>query len=356
MITLRYNFMMIQFFYILSFLSVFVFNYEAVSHVVDWTLANTERTAAMGVRKNITIAGQELSYIDAWPTSCANRFADTQIQIVVLLHGFPDDATTWLGVTEVLRTEGYRVIAVDLPGNGLSSAPIVESEYSDYREASWVVAFLSELGLGSVHLVGHDWGGLVTHRLAENFPETVLTATSVAGPHPAVLVGEILKGKLLWGLSSGEEQVKKSAYSSILSAPDGAAQIARQDYAFLRNALSQERLKDSEIEYAIEGLKLRAHTILGHYRNMNAKTMLLEYFYSWFAYVGFGNNEMKIPFLMINPSDDSFFSDGSLRVPNHYSRAQSVIVKGGHFLPTIAPKQVAEELITFWKKQQVIDR
>ena len=49
-----------------------------------------------------------------------------------------------------------------------------------------VVAMIEALG-GSVHLVGHDWGGVVGWQVAARRPDLVRTWTAVSTPHQAAL-------------------------------------------------------------------------------------------------------------------------------------------------------------------------
>jgi hypothetical protein len=53
------------------------------------------------------------------------------------------------------------------------------------------------VALALVHLVGHDWGGLVAWSLASRFPEKIATLTVVATPHPRAFVETFLFGKQL---------------------------------------------------------------------------------------------------------------------------------------------------------------
>ena len=87
---------------------------------------------------------------------------------VVLLHGRGHSAAMWFSYLTVLA-RGWRVLAVDLPGFGLSSAP-----EGPLRAAEDGVSFftgpveelLLERGVGPVVVVGHSLGGLVAVELA----------------------------------------------------------------------------------------------------------------------------------------------------------------------------------------------
>ena len=74
----------------------------------------------------------------------------------VLLHGLCDSHRTWSMVAPALaRTR--RVLMLDLAGHGLSTRP--DASYTLEWHAGVVGAWLEELGLESVDLVGHSFGG-----------------------------------------------------------------------------------------------------------------------------------------------------------------------------------------------------
>ncbi|MBG6078103.1 alpha/beta fold hydrolase [Polaromonas sp. CG_9.11] len=76
----------------------------------------------------------------------------------LLLHGNPDSSEVWSGMIPALSAH-MRCIAPDLPGFGLSTAP-VDFDYSLDGMAAFVDRFISELGITEpLNLVVHDIGG-----------------------------------------------------------------------------------------------------------------------------------------------------------------------------------------------------
>jgi pyruvate dehydrogenase E2 component (dihydrolipoamide acetyltransferase) len=90
---------------------------------------------------------------------------------VVLLHGYGESLLSWQGVFDRLAREAD-VIALDLPGFGLSSKP--PSGYTADSMATVVAAFLSRLDVRRVVLVGHSLGGVVATAMAVRDPSRVL--------------------------------------------------------------------------------------------------------------------------------------------------------------------------------------
>ncbi|MGY3484772.1 pimeloyl-ACP methyl ester carboxylesterase [Bradyrhizobium sp. USDA 4011] len=84
-------------------------------------------------------------------------------EAVVLLHGWPHTSHAWRHVMPVLA-EHYRVIAPDLRGLGDSSRPA--TGFDNASVAGDVLELIEALGIQSVSLVGHDWGGPVAFAAA----------------------------------------------------------------------------------------------------------------------------------------------------------------------------------------------
>ena len=94
---------------------------------------------------------------------------------VLLVHGPGADLDCWLGLPVDLQTEGYRVIAIDLPGHGLSDDWVGEPD---------LVAALAGVGA----MIRHDQPGkLFAIGIGEHVP--VLDAV---GPDAIVAVGPVV--------------------------------------------------------------------------------------------------------------------------------------------------------------------
>ena len=106
---------------------------------------------------------------------------------VVLLHGFPQDATAWSLVSPALHQAGLRTLAPDQRGYSPMARPRGRSRYRLRETTDDVLALLDAAGLVSAHVVGHDWGGIVAWALAAWHPDRVRTLTSLSTPHPAAL-------------------------------------------------------------------------------------------------------------------------------------------------------------------------
>lgn len=95
---------------------------------------------------------------------------------LLLLHGFPQTKAIWSLVAPELAKQ-FTVVAADLRGYGASSKPHGRQDHSTYSKRSMASdqhALMKSLGFDQFFLLGHDRGGRVSHRLAMDFPESVL--------------------------------------------------------------------------------------------------------------------------------------------------------------------------------------
>lgn len=98
------------------------------------------------------------------------RYADRgEGRAVVLLHGFASSLESWDPVLPALA--GYRTIAPDLKGFGLSDRP--EGDYSPQEQARLVLALMDARGVERAAFVAHSWGVSVALAAALVAPQRV---------------------------------------------------------------------------------------------------------------------------------------------------------------------------------------
>jgi pimeloyl-ACP methyl ester carboxylesterase len=114
-----------------------------------------------------TLEGEDvrMAYMDVAPSGAPNG------KSVILLHGMNFFAEAWTATIDLLRKEGYRVIAIDQIGYGRSSKPILH--YTISTHASNTKKLLDHLNIKVTDIVTHSMGGMVGSRFAASYPEMV---------------------------------------------------------------------------------------------------------------------------------------------------------------------------------------
>ena len=98
---------------------------------------------------------------------------------VLLLHGYPQTHAMWHKVAPSLARD-YTVVCPDLRGYGDSSKPRGVPGHANYSKRAMaldMVEAMEALGFVKFHVVGHDRGGRVAHRMARDHARRVQTLT-----------------------------------------------------------------------------------------------------------------------------------------------------------------------------------
>ncbi len=105
--------------------------------------------------KYMTIDGIRIHYID-----------EGEGPVIWMMHGMPVWSYVYRKMIPVLVNAGYRCVAPDLMGFGLSDMPVEESEHTLHRHVSMMTQFIGQLELKNIIPLGQDWGGPITLRYA----------------------------------------------------------------------------------------------------------------------------------------------------------------------------------------------
>ena len=121
---------------------------------------------------------------------------------LLLLHGWPDDATTFDQVAPALQEKGWRTIVPWLRGFGptrfLSDSTMRSGEVA--AMAQDMVEFVDALGLSRFAVVGHDWGARIAYFLTSVFPDRITNCAALSvGWKPGQLsIPSFDQGKAFW--------------------------------------------------------------------------------------------------------------------------------------------------------------
>jgi len=119
--------------------------------------------------RRLTIDGQDIAFVEAGAGPA-----------VLLLHGFPQNRAMWARIAPRLVASGYRAVAADLRGYGASGQPdwVADGSNHSFRAMGRDMAgLMSALGASRFHIVAHDRGARVAHRMALDLPDRVASVT-----------------------------------------------------------------------------------------------------------------------------------------------------------------------------------
>jgi pimeloyl-ACP methyl ester carboxylesterase len=129
--------------------------------------------------------------------------------LVLLLHGFPDDAWTWSHQLDALAAAGYRAVAPFMRGYAPTEIPS-DGRYDAAALGADVAGLVGALGDGPAYVVGNDWGGIATSSALALHPESVRRAVLINIGHPATFMSTVLHPKQVhhifhfWFFQTGE--------------------------------------------------------------------------------------------------------------------------------------------------------
>lgn len=126
-------------------------------------------------RRHLHLDGLHLSYLE--------KGSPVQgTPSLVLLHGLMGSAATFLPFMQEMEG-GHHVIALDLPGAGLSERrPDIAADLKS--TAQIVASFLDALQLDKPIILGHSHGGAIALRLAAKYPGRLTSLALLAPAHP----------------------------------------------------------------------------------------------------------------------------------------------------------------------------
>lgn len=260
--------------------------------------------------------------------------------LVLLLHGFPDTCMGWRHQMPALAKAGFRAVAPDQRGYGVSGKPRGVPAYDLDELAEDVIALAAHFGETRLRVVGHDWGASVAWWLASTRADVMEKAAMINAPHPAIWKHAIHNDKA---------QRKKSRYvrgMRMRVLPE--MMIRRKNYAAFVSSL-----KGSSREGAFEEAEFDAYrrawdepkaltSMIHWYRALLKKALPAQ------------PARIETPVLLIWGERD-IFADVSLakRSIDLCERGGSLFfAEGTHWVQREEPQRINEMLITFLRSDQ----
>ena len=244
---------------------------------------------------------------------------------VVLLHGFPQDATAWAGVSPALHRRGLRTLAPDQRGYSPMARPRGRSRYTLRETTADVLALLDAAELDSAHVVGHDWGGVVGWALGAWHPDRVRTLTALSVPHPAAMSRAMVTS----------DQALRSSYIGLFQLPGVPEQLLLAgDGAVLRRLLGHSGLPATSVDRYVARMREPGalSAALGWYRAL-----------PWSGRHPVGR--VRVPTLHVWSTGDTFLGRAATEATAKFVTAPyrlEVLDDVPHWIPEVAADRVAE--------------
>jgi pimeloyl-ACP methyl ester carboxylesterase len=246
-------------------------------------------------------------------------------EVVVLLHGYPETRASWEGVIPLLAGAGYRVLAPDQRGYSPGARPRGRRAYGVDRLAGDVVALADAADAEKIHVVGHDWGGMVAWSMAMRHPDRLLSMTSISTPHPRAFLRSMVTSS----------QLLRSWYMLLFQLPWLPEQgVVGPGQGNFRRGLRRSGLPEASIERYLSVLTQpgAATAALNWYRAMPLVSPM-----------GFG--PVEVPVLYIYGTEDAFLGPKAADLTARYVAGpyrREVLEGVSHWIPEEVPEVVAK--------------
>ncbi|MBC7283125.1 alpha/beta fold hydrolase [Hoeflea sp.] len=234
---------------------------------------------------------------------------------IMLVHGLGGTSNTWQPLLPALA--GMRVIRPDLPGAGRSVTPkgVIDVPFL----ANALIRLASELGIETMHLVGHSFGTLVAQHVAATRPALVRSLT-LFGPiiEPADVARERLRGRAKAVREHGMADVADQVASA------GLASSAAQD-----NPTALAFVRESHMRQDAEGFAKSCEALAGADRA--------------------AASAIKCPVLAVAGDEDAVSPPGNAyQLADEIKGARAQILSGcGHWAPVEKPNECRQLLSEF---------
>ncbi len=244
--------------------------------------------------------------------------------VVVLLHGFPTDRSSWDRISPLLHAAGLRTLAPDQRGYSPGARPRKRTAYRLGELTDDVVALVDAVGAGAVHVVGHDWGGGIAWLVAGRHPARVASVTVLSTPHP-IAMNQALR-------SRDFDQVRRSWYMAAFQIPE-----------------LPERLLGGRLESMLRRGGL-PEADAARYAARLAEPGALAAAINWYRAVPLSSgvaHRCPVPATLVWGRRDPFLGPLAARLTAHAVRSEYQLVEldAGHWLPERTPDESARAII-----------
>ncbi|MEU8224894.1 alpha/beta fold hydrolase [Kribbella sp. NPDC048915] len=274
----------------------------------------------MGVHhRYATVDGRRIFYREA---------GSPEQPTIVLLHGFPTSSFMYRNL--IPQLEGYRVIAPDHLGFGLSDAPSVdEFEYSFDALADITAELLDQLRVTRYAIFVQDYGAPIGWRLAVRDPEAVRAVITQNGN--GYEEGFVSSGwEAVWAYQKEQTPETEAALREVFT-------LDATRYQYTAGVADETVLEPATwiLDHAALSRPGNAEIQLKLFLDYATNPPLYPKLHDWLR-------ANQIPVLAAWGKGDPFFGpDGARAFARDTERAEIHLLDGGHFLLESAGDEVA---------------
>ncbi|MCH7577957.1 MAG: alpha/beta fold hydrolase [Chloroflexi bacterium] len=258
---------------------------------------------------------------------------------ILMVHGQPTWSYLYRKMIPPLVAAGYRCVAPDLMGFGLSDKPENESAYTLRRHVELVPGLIEKLDLQSVIAVGQDWGGPISLRYAidhrDNVRALVILNTLVRTPPSMPLIFKLIfrSGGFSSFLMRRLDLFRKMAFRGGLMFKRPVDTQAMEQYKMPHPTASTRA-----------GIAAFPKMIPDNTNHPNAE---------YISEINRTLQEWDIPVLvMFSDKDIAFKVEEGQRIANMVPNGRFQVVRdAGHYLQEDAGEEIAERMVTFLRDE-----
>lgn len=157
-------------------------------------------------------------------TIACKSWGNPEAPIILALHGWLDNANSFDSLAPYL-SDNFYLVAVDLPGHGLSSHLPNGCYYHLIDGIFTIIRIIEALKRKQVHLLGHSLGACLASLLAGVSPEKILSIALIEALGPLASPEQSCQPQLAYYLQYGMvlEDKHTKPYSSLLLAAETRA-------------------------------------------------------------------------------------------------------------------------------------
>lgn len=250
-----------------------------------------------------------IAYID--------EYTNEDAPVILAIHGLGNSFVVWMNNFHQLKNH-YRCIALDLPGNGLSEKKTLP--YGIPYFSSIIKEFIEELGLKSVHLMGHSMGGqiaLYTALHVPNYVDSLLLIAPAGFEEFSPIEKQIMTGsnQFLDYMMSGYDKLSQALHLSFYT---NTTENKRVKDTLLHLLKLQDSLQYKKMLDACVSSMLN-DSVLNDYNKIHHPTLIV-----------FGTQDAMIPNKLFHPmSTEIFAKKAAGKIPH---ATLKLIKNAGHFV------------------------